>query len=238
MNQHKTSAELKALAKESLLGKYGVAVSATLLYALITYITTEFSSVFLLVPGTAGTIMYYLSTLVITVFTGIFAYGFQFVFMKISCNMPAKMGDIYCGFRGPVKEIFKVQLYRSLISYIACIPLYVFNALVSAEQLINYIGIYALLFGLGIFAQFMVMLLYNQAFYIMLDFPNYDAKKALAFSRKLMKGNKGRFTYLLVSFIPLFILGMLSCCVGFLWIVPYMQATLTQFYLDLVQNKN
>jgi hypothetical protein len=53
-----------------------------------------------------------------------------------------------------------------------------------------------------------------------------------------MKGNKGRFIYLLVSFIPLFLLGMLTCCVGFLWIIPYMQATLAQFYLDLVQNKN
>ena len=72
----------------------------------------------------------------------------------------------------------------------------------------------------------------------MLDFPEYDAKKALAFSRELMKNNKGRFTYLLVSFIPLFLLGMLSCCVGYLWIIPYMQATLAQFYLDLVQNKN
>ena len=82
------------------------------------------------------------------------------------------------------------------------------------------------------------MLLYNQAFYILLDFPNYDAKKALAFSRKLMKGNKGRFIYLLVSFIPLSLLGVLSCGIGFLWIIPYMQATQAQFYLDLVQNKN
>lgn len=238
MNQYKTSAELKSLAKESLMGKYGVAVTASLLYFLITYITTEISSLFLLIPGIVGTILYYLSAFGITVFTGIFAYGFNFLFLKISCNIPAKTNDLYYGFSARTKEILKAQLFRSIISFVACIPCYVFNEVVASEQLINYIGIYFLLFGLGLLGQFIVMLLYNQTFFIMLDFPDYDAKKALAFSRELMKGNKGRFIYLLVSFIPLFLLGMLSCCVGLLWIIPYMQATLAQFYLDLVKNKN
>ena len=238
MNQHKTSAELKALAKESLLGKYGVAVSATLLYALIIYITTDLSSFFLFIPGIVGTVLYYLSTFIITVFTGIFAYGFSFIFLKISCNVPARMVDLYYGFKGNTKEILKVQLFRSLITYAASIPMYVFAEIISEEQMMNYIGIYALLMGFGLLVQFVVMLLYNQAFYILLDFPDYNAKKALTFSRELMKGNKGRFIYLLVSFIPLFALGILSCGAGFLWIVPYMQATQAQFYLDLVKNKN
>ena len=116
--------------------------------------------------------------------------------------------------------------------------MYVFAEIISEEQMMNYIGIYALLMGFGLLVQFIVMLLYNQAFYILLDFPDYNAKKALTFSRELMKGNKGRFIYLLVSFIPLFALGILSCGAGFLWIVPYMQATQAQFYLDLVKNKN
>lgn len=238
MNQHKTSAELKALAKESLMGKYGVVVGASLLYMLITYVISEISAIFLVVPGIVGTILYYLSIFIITVFTGIFAYGFNFLFLKVSCNAPVKINDLFYGFSTHTKEILKAQLFRSAISYVACIPLYIFNEVVSAEQLADYIGIYFLLFGLGLLGQFIVMLLYNQTFFIMLDFPDYDAKKALVFSRELMKGNKGRFIYLMVSFIPLFLLGMLTCCVGYLWIVPYMQATLAHFYLDLVQNKN
>ena len=238
MNQYKTSAQLKALAKESLMGKYPVAVVATLLYTLITYIITEISSVFLLIPGIFGTILYYLSIFLVSVFSGIFAYGFNCVFLKISCNVPAKANDLYLGFSNNTKEVFKAQLWRAFISYVAFVPCYVFNEISTEDQLMNYIGLYALLFGIGLLGQFMVMLLYNQTFFIMLDFPEYNAKKALTFSRELMKGNKGRFIYLLVSFIPLFLLGMLSCCVGFLWIIPYMQATLAQFYLDLVQNKN
>ena len=238
MNQYKTSAELKSLAKESLLGKYGVAVCATLLYILIIYITSSVSSIFLLIPGLVGTLLYYLSTFAISVFTGLFFFGFNYIFLKISCNVPAKASDLYYGFKGPFKEILKIQLFRSILSYVACVPMYVFNELVPEDQLVNYIGIYALLFGFGLLVQFILMLLYNQAFYILLDFPNYDAKKALVFSRELMKGNKGRVIYLLVSFIPLSFLGILSCGIGFLWIIPYMQTTLAQFYLDLIQNKN
>lgn len=238
MNQHKTSAELKALAKESLMGKYGVAIGASAIYLVITYLLTEFSMIFLLIPGIIGTILYYLSIFIITVFTGIFAYGFNLIFLKFSCNAPAKISDLFYGFTTHTKEILKAQAFRSIITYVACIPCYVFNEVVSADKLENYIGLYFLLYGVAMLGQFIVMLYYNQTFFIMLDFPNYDAKKALTFSRELMKGNKGRFTYLMVSFIPVFLLGMLTCCVGYLWIVPYMQATLAQFYLDLVKNKN
>ena len=238
MNQYKTSAELKSLAKESLLGKYGVAVSSTLVFILIIYITTSVSSIFLMIPGIVGTVLYYLSTFAISVFTGVFFFGFNYIFLKICCNIPTKNTDLYYGFKGPIKEVLKIQLFRSLLSYVACIPMYVFNEVVPAEQIINWIGLYAILFGFSLLVEYVIMLFYNQAFFILLDFPNYDAKKALAFSRKLMKGNKGRFIYLLVSFIPLSLLGVLSCGIGFLWIIPYLQTTQAQFYLDLIQNKN
>lgn len=238
MKQHKSSAQLKALAKEQLMGKYGIAVGSTLLYTLITYITTEISSIFMLLPGIIGTILYYISVLAITTFTGIFAYGLNFIFLKIACGAPAKPSDLYSGFTTNTKEILKAQFLRALIAFIPCIPCYVFNEVVDVSQNPNLIGVYFLLLGVGMLGEFLVTLIYNQTFFIMLDFPDYDAKKALAFSRELMKGNKGRYIYLLVSFIPLYILGICTCCIGLLWVMPYVQTTLAHFYLDLIQNKN
>lgn len=238
MNQYKTSAELKANAKEALLGKYGVSVSASFLYISLTYIITEISQIFLLVPGIVGKTLYYLSIFAIAVFTGIFAYGLKFFFLKIACKAPVKVSDIYYGFTSNLKEILKAQFFISLISYVAFLPYYIFNEIMPSEKLADYIGLYFILFGLGLLGEFVVMLLYNQTFFIMLDFPNYDAKKALAFSKELMKGNKGRFIYLIVSFLPLMLLGMLTCCIGYLWLIPYVQTTYAYFYLDLVQNKH
>ncbi len=238
MKQHKSSAQLKALAKEQLMGKYGIAISISLLYMLITYITTEISSIFLFIPGILGTILYYMSVFAITVFTGIFAYGLNFAFLKIACGVPVKLNDIYAGFSANTKEILKAQLVRGLIAFVFFIPFYVFNEMIDFNQYPNLIGVYFLLFGLGMLGEFYVTLIYNQTFFIMLDFPDYDAKKALAFSRELMKGNKGRYIYLLVSFIPLYILGICTCCIGLLWVIPYIQTTMAHFYLDLIQNKN
>lgn len=238
MKQHKSSAQLKALAKEQLMGKYGIAISVSLLYMAITYIASEISSIFLLVPGLVGTLLYYASVFVITVFTGLFAYGYNLAFLKIACGAPTKPSDIYAGFKANAKEILKAQFVRALISFVFFIPCYVFNETVDVMENPNVIGVYFLLFGLGMLGEFVVTLFYNQTFFIMLDFPDYDAKKALAFSKELMKGNKGRYIYLLVSFIPLYILGICTCCIGLLWVVPYIQTTLAHFYLDLIQNKN
>ena len=49
-----------------------------------------------------------------------------------------------------------------------------------------------------------------------------------------MAGNVGRLIYIALSFIPLGILGIMSCYIGFLFVVPYIQATLVFFYLDLI----
>ncbi len=83
----------------------------------------------------------------------------------------------------------------------------------------------------------MLSLWYAQAFYLLHDFPQYSARELLARSRKLMKGHKGRLFYIYVSFIPLIIVAMLSCGIGLLWLIPYMNATQTEFFLDLIQNK-
>ena len=81
-------------------------------------------------------------------------------------------------------------------------------------------------------------LIYSQAFFLLHDFPNYSAKELLVMSRQLMKGSKGRLFYLNVSFFPLLLLGLLSCGIAYLWLVPYMNATATEFFLDLIQNNN
>ena len=61
----------------------------------------------------------------------------------------------------------------------------------------------------------------------------------MLYAIRLMKGNMGRLFYIEVSFIPLFLLGVLSLGIGLLWITPYLNATLANFFLDLMeQNRN
>ena len=69
--------------------------------------------------------------------------------------------------------------------------------------------------------------------YLLLDDPELGAIDAMKASLHLMKGNKGRLLYINLSFIPLAVLCIFTCYVGFLWLIPYMQSTLTLFYMDV-----
>lgn len=238
MRQYKSSAELKAMAKESLMGKYRSTIGISLVYVLIIYLCSWVVSMFNFIPGLLGTILSYGMSLVSSIFSGFFSYGLCFSFLKIACGSTATVNDIFIGFRNHHKDILKAQTYISLLTFLGMIPFYIFMEIVDLNKYPNLLGVYMLLFALGMIVQVMVTLIYNQTFYIMLDFPSYDAKKSLAFSHNLMKKNKGRYLYLLVSFLPLMLLGILTCCIGLLWIFPYMQTTYAFFYLDLIQNKH
>ncbi|MEI3339838.1 MAG: DUF975 family protein [Eubacterium sp.] len=56
----------------------------------------------------------------------------------------------------------------------------------------------------------------------------------MKWSMQHMKGNKGRLFRLWISFIGWALLGLLTLGIGFLWIEPYVNQSLTQFYQDLV----
>ncbi|MGN1180443.1 MAG: DUF975 family protein, partial [Suilimivivens sp.] len=91
---------------------------------------------------------------------------------------------------------------------------------------------------IGSIANVILSLMFSQSFYLMLDFPGYSAKDVLVKSNVIMKGNKGRLFYIDLSFIPLFLLGLCTCCIGFLWILPYYQSTRANFYLDLMKKRS
>lgn len=78
------------------------------------------------------------------------------------------------------------------------------------------------------------------AFYMVLDFPNWNATTILKKSFEVMNGNKLRLFLLYVSFLPSFLLSIFTCGITLIWVIPYMNMSLTNFYLDImsVRNKN
>ncbi len=74
---------------------------------------------------------------------------------------------------------------------------------------------------------------FGLANYLLLDYPEMGAIQAMKESLKLMKGNKGRYVHLYLSFLPLTIICIFTCYIGILWLLPYMQTTLAFFYMDI-----
>ena len=56
------------------------------------------------------------------------------------------------------------------------------------------------------------------------------AIQALKESVRIMRGKKGKLFYLQLSFIGIYLLGAIACGIGLLWVIPYMQVTMANFY--------
>lgn len=242
MTPFKSSAELKACAKETLFGKYGTAVGANLLTGLITFFV---DLILLFVTDTttvAGTVIYYVIAFGISVVCGLFSSGNAYFYLKAACGQPLAVSDIFMGFRYFQDKALKIQLWISLLHYIAMIPFIVVSFLVTQNGGLAYTSsaplflAYTVTFLLFEIVSVILRLLYAQTYFLMHDFPQYTERQLLSISRQMMKGQKGRLFYLFVSFLPLFLLSLLSCGIALLWIVPYMNTTMAGFYLDLVRH--
>lgn len=75
---------------------------------------------------------------------------------------------------------------------------------------------------------------YSMTFYILVDQPHLSSLEAIQQSKILMKGHKWQLFTLYLRFIGLGILCILTLGIGFLWLVPYANICLAQFYEQLV----
>lgn len=257
MNQFKSSAELKASAREHLLGHYGTAIGAYALLAALLGTVSMAVNLLVNLDTAIGTVIYYAIMFLVSVLTGLFTSGTSYLYLKIICGRPVSVGDLFYGFQLCPDKAIVIQAWITLITYLANLPQIILNYKISSyvitdqtNQLLSPVAAtsvqtdkilalmlpYSLSLILSGVVSVMLSLFYAQAFYLLHDFPQYTAKELLQKSRRLMVHHKGRLFYLYVSFIPLMLLGFLSCGLALLWVLPYMAATQAAFFLDLIQN--
>lgn len=68
--------------------------------------------------------------------------------------------------------------------------------------------------------------------YIMAENPNIDSKRAFEISKYMTDGHKFDIWIVGLSFIGWSLLGILCCCVGTYFLLPYMQATYAEMYAE------
>ncbi len=65
------------------------------------------------------------------------------------------------------------------------------------------------------------------------DEPSLDFRDALRISREMMYGHKVDLLLLYLSFIGWFLVGIMTCGVGMLWVYPYVVTAVAHFYEDV-----
>ncbi len=69
--------------------------------------------------------------------------------------------------------------------------------------------------------------------FVRYDHPEYEAYESLTKTKELMNGYKWKYFCLILSFIGWYLLCVLTCGIGFLFLAPYIDATTAEFYAEL-----
>jgi len=77
---------------------------------------------------------------------------------------------------------------------------------------------------------------YSMTFYILAEDNTIEPQPALEKSKQMMEGNKMKFFYLGLRFFGLCLLCILTLGIGFLWLIPYINVTVANFYEDIKNN--
>lgn len=71
---------------------------------------------------------------------------------------------------------------------------------------------------------------YSMSFYILAENPNMSASDAITESKTIMDGHKMDLFVLMLSFFPWIVLCVFTFGLGYIFVLPYMQLTMTNFY--------
>ncbi|WP_026886410.1 DUF975 family protein [Clostridium beijerinckii] len=195
--------ELKRKSKKQLKGKWGLAI--TTLFVSLVIISVFYVVMQLLQPD--GGILPIIGECVSAFLGGMATLGTcKFVLNLASNNNKEKFNDLFVG----VNIYFKTLGLWILI-----------NISMTIATLCMVIP--------GI----IVALMFSQAFFILCEDNNKSIMECLKQSVSIMRGYKIRLLLLELSFVGWGIISILTFGIGLLWIYPYRQVTLANFYLEI-----
>lgn len=234
---YRSSAMLKTMAKGQLIGKYPTAALTFLLAVMISLITRSWISGLVDQRTVIGLFIFTAINFIATLFNGVINAGVSYMSLKICCNEPIRVSDTFYAFTYQPEKIIRVLFVSKGLVLLALLPFSLFQLLhaQSGQTFYLILTVAALVAGAAISCHISLML--SQTIFLFLDFNDRTPREIMQMSAALMNGHKGRLFYLWISFIPLLLLGLFTCCIGYIWIIPYLKVALANFYMDLTQNR-
>lgn len=228
-----TSAQLKAISRKALNGNWGLPIASNMILS-----ATSFVIMFLIISFTntttvTGTITSEFLTYAVSLFISLFTAGITKMTLNISRKQAYSMKDMLYVFHHNADRFLIVGLVIVGISFITGLP-------VMFMSMNNNIPVSFILFFsvFDLIITVIIDLFLGLSIYLLLDHPEMNAMDSMKESIRLMKGNKGRSLYINLSFLPLALLSVLTCYIGLIWLVPYMNMTMANFYRDIVGELN
>ncbi|MBQ2608909.1 MAG: DUF975 family protein [Butyrivibrio sp.] len=237
MTNLKTAAELKAIAKERSLDKYGILILANI----IIFVLQMAISSIVTISDSGSLVIFTINEiiiLIVQILLGILVSGKAYLYMNLIYSQTVSTSDIFFGLKQHPNKAVMIQSLFVLADFLASLPASIILFILTPDSPFSLRIALFVAVAIGIVVNIYVSLTYSQAFYLLHDYPDRSAKELLAYSKSLMQGNRLKLFYLHISFIPLIIFGCLTFFIPLLWISVYRYATLTAFYQNLIAAGN
>lgn len=246
-----TSAELKKRAKARLKGRYGMCVGTEFIVSAVMSVFFLIYFMIALFMGVANAALFtggsefgpgfILMQIVIIFFSiilvaalGLLMPGILKLYYNISTDQNPGFSDLLFGLKNKPLKFLGLYLVQVLIGILCSIPyIIVFVVAVITDYMPVMIVLLVLMYFVLLAGTIISSIYLSQSMYILIEATDKGVFQSVRESAEMMRGNKGRLFYIYLSFIGMVFLGYLSMGIGFLWILPYMHATYTEFYLDL-----
>ncbi|MFI3200430.1 MAG: DUF975 family protein [Eubacteriales bacterium] len=257
MNQYATAAELKSLARTQLVGNYGVFIKSLFTFQASSILISIIQS--LSTPTTNSSIiaiiLYFLISLICTLIPLLFIPGIAKLSLHIATKQPTSYQLLFYGFSNQPKKTVLLTLFKYLISF-----LFLSVPIISVFYIINFgrafylyyeyrddrfyqiilfciVSLFLLQIIIAII-NFFILFKLGFLFFLLADIPNCTAWQIIKLNLSLTKGHCKRLFQLHISFLGWYLLCILSCGIGFLWLIPCYNVTLANFYLDLLRQRS
>lgn len=228
----------KSYAKEFLQGKWGIAVIGMMAAPLMNTIGMAVAGS--LFPGTAflSWILGEIFLLIVSLLSMIVSTGYNYMLLNMARGREYKISDLFCMFRKGSDGILVAGFIISLIDTVLMIPFYYLSNTTAPkgttiEALYEWMLPVMVCMFVGMLLGVVIKLPFSMAFYILADEPQLKGTRALKTSAELMKGHMWKFFLLQLSFVPMILLSVVTFYIALIWIMPYMQASMTAFYMDV-----
>ena len=228
----------KACAKQFLSGKWGIAILAMMAAPALNTIGTM--AAIKLFPGDSflAWLLGEAFLFIVSLLSMVISTGYNFMLLNMARGREYRFGNLIYMFKKGSDGVLSAALIMALIDTVLMIPFYymvnmtapaaeTMEAVLEWSQPIMYSALAATVLGV------VIKLHFAMAFYILADNPQMKGREALKKSASLMKGHMMQYLVLQISFIPLMFLSILFLYVGLLWVMPYIYATNTIFYMDV-----
>ncbi len=251
MDQQKTSAQLKALAKEQLLGNYGkiAGAFAVILAIYFTVFSIAYAAGMASIIGTAfvvgrqatsttivSSIIVILITLIIAALFCCMEVGLIYMALQISRGNKVELKDVFFSFSHHPDKVLGLFFLFSFINLLISAPVSALQIIFEEEVMdigSTMFWLYIVLYLVSIVGSGILSLVYALRFYYYCDHPDMKALDCARQSRITLRGHKGRLFYMALSFLGWYCLVLLSCGLAALWVTPYALTVLANFYREL-----